>query len=104
MKFGKESEEITIKGGQRYSEGQLIRKRGKGNKIEGIQGDLYLKVRLVECDEFEFEGLNVWYYLDVPLKEAAKRMKLVDKYGLLGNVPFEKYSQSVKGMDGEVGV
>lgn len=51
-------------------DGETIRLKGKGNSHNGIYGDLLLKVKISESDEYERDGDDLNKNFDLPLKIA----------------------------------
>jgi molecular chaperone DnaJ len=80
----KESEDIDIKIPAGVSDGEMVRIRGKGEQAPGGQaGDLYVKLHIVDSDEFTKEGQNLKKELFITMSEAALGTK--KKVKTLGN-------------------
>lgn len=68
---GGKVETFTVKIPRGIREGQRIRLAGQGNAGGGGAGDLYLRVKYQKHPDFDIDGTNLLYDLEVPVWDAV---------------------------------
>lgn len=78
LRMGNEYKTISVKIPRGIIPGKKIKIKGQGSPgIGGVNGDLYLKIKLVKNDQFKLEGLNIISDVKITPWEALFGAKVV---------------------------